>query len=424
MARRRAVGAAASNISRARAIAAIAVACASSPIARADDGPPPPPLASAPPPGPSAPYAPERILDASSLALHIQSITTRVAGFDQYGRGYQSQAGPVLGPGSERATILGTQTEIVATQGDRLTHRLWIPVDVVTAASPAAIDRSFPTADFISGASRKVVSGTLDWTVSYRADPVTVLSMRNALHLEEPLRSWSNGLAARRSFADENTVVSANVIESFDWFDHFDIYGHRHGHTNRTGTTGSVGVTQVLTPTTLVNVNYGVTVLAGTLGNTWNSVPLVAGTRGPEILPQERVRHALVGRASQFLPWNGALRAYYRFYADDWGIVAHSVEGQLTQRIFPFLYVGALYRYHTQTGATFFTTLAADNGELRVADSDLAPLDSQTVGGKVVTDFPLAGYLRALHWEAAYERYVRTNDLRMNIVTCATGFVF
>ena len=37
--------------------------------------------------------------------------------------------------------------------------------------------------------------------------------------------------------------------------------------------------------------------------------------------------------ASQWLPWNGALRAYYRFYADDWGIVAHSVEAQLLQRL-------------------------------------------------------------------------------------------
>jgi hypothetical protein len=384
----------------------------------------PPPRAARADDSPPAPYAAERILDTSSLALHVESVTTRVSAFDQYGHGYQSQAGPVLGAGSERATIIEPQMEIIATQGDRLTHRIWIPVDVVTAASPDAIDQTPASADIVSGASRKVVSGTFDWMVTYRADAVTQLSMRNALHLEEPLRSWSNGLAARRSFADESTVVSANVIESFDWFDHFDITGRRHGHANRTGTTGSLGVTQVMTPTTLVNVNYGITVLAGTLGNTWNSVPLGTGARGPEILPQERVRHALVGRASQFLPWNGALRLYYRFYADDWGIVAHSVEGQLMQRLFPFLYVGALYRFHTQTGASFFTSLGTDNGELRVADSDLAPLDSQTVGGKVVTDFPLAGGLRALHWEAAYERYVRTNDLRMNIVTCATGFLF
>ncbi len=424
------MAAAASDVTRLRAPAAVlALACAwlFSSVASADTAADAAPDATAQAREPATtarpaapePYRPEKILDVSSLRVRVQSIATRFTAFDQYGHGYQSQAGPVLGPGSERATVLESQTEIVATQGDRITHRLWVPIDVVTAASP----HSIAPPDVLSGASQKVVGGTLDWTVGYRVDRRTDLSMRNALHLEEPLRSWSNGLAVRRSFADESTVVSANVIETFDWFDRFDIQGRRHGHTNRNGTTGSFGVTQVLTPTTLVHVNYGVTILAGTLGNTWNSVPLETGRRGPEILPEERLRHALVGRGSQFLPWNGALRAYYRFYADDWGIVAHSVEGQLMQRLSPSVYVAGLYRFHTQTGASFFTTLGRATG-VRVADSDLAALQSHTIGGKIVVDFPLAGDLRALHWEAGYERYLRTNDLWMNIVTWATGFLF
>jgi hypothetical protein len=362
----------------------------------------------------------DRILDTSSLTLKVQSVAMQVSAYDQYGHGYQSQAGPVLGPGSERASILEPQAEVIATQGDRITHRLWVPVDFVTAASP----HSIAPPDVTSGASQKVIGGTIDWATSYRADRATELSMQNGIHLEEPLRSWNSGLGVRRSFADEATVFSAHVIATFDWFDHFDIEGRRHGHTERTGNTASVSLTQVLSPTTVANVNYGITVLEGTLGNTWNSVPLVTGHRGAEILPSERVRHALVGRASQFLPWNGALRAYYRFYADDWGIVAHSVEGQLMQRLFPFLYVKAIYRYHTQTGANFFTILAPSNEDLRVADSDLAPLSSETVGGHVVVDFPLALGLRALHWDVGYERYVRSNDLRIDIVTWATGFLF
>ena len=181
----------------------------------------------------------------------------------------------------------------------------------------------------------------------------------------------------------------------------------------------------MFTPTTVANINYGLTVQEGELGNTWNSVPLAAGGRGAELLPTERVRHAVVGRLAQFLPWNGALRAYYRFYADDWGIVAHSVEGQVMQRLTPQIYVGALYRFHTQTGPFFFTTLASADATLRVADSDLAPLQSHTVGGKIVGDLPLTGGLaRILHYELEYDHYFRTNDLRMNIVTCALGLRF
>jgi hypothetical protein len=172
-------------------------------------------------------------------------------------------------------------------------------------------------------------------------------------------------------------------------------------------------------------VNYGITVMEGTLGNTWNSVPLASGGRGAELLPTMRTRHALVARASQWLPWNGALRLYYRFYADDWGIVAHSMEAQLMQRLLPELYIGGYYRFHTQTGASFFTTLAPEDWTLRVADSDLGPFDSHTVGGKAVLDLPLrSGMVRAIHLELALESYVRTNDLRMDIVSWATGFRF
>ena len=365
-----------------------------------------------------ASLADDRILDGADTALHVQSVMTRVTGFDQFGHGFQAQGGPTpLSPGSERLTVFEPQAEVVATQGDRLTHRVWIPVDVVTNASPDAID-------VMSSASRHVEAGAIDWTTTYRASKTTDLSMRSGLHLENPFRSWDSGMAIRRSFADEATVVSAGALAVYDWFDRFNIHGDRNGHTDRNGTTGSLGLTQVLTPTTLVSLNYGFTVQEGTLGNTWNSVPLATGGRGPELLPIERTRHALVARAAQWLPWNGALRLYYRFYGDDWGIVAHSVEAQLMQRLTPELYVGGYYRFHTQTGASFFTTLAPLDAQLRVADSDLAPLDSETIGGKIVMDFPLRGEIRALHLELACERYFRTNDLRMNIVSWATGFRF
>jgi hypothetical protein len=412
-------------------LCAFAVAGAT-PDARADDASPNAPNAPAAPSLPSAfPAAPrldESILEPSPGGFRVQSITTRVSAYDQYGYGYQSQAGPTLGAGSERATIFESQAEIVATAG-RFIHRLWVPVDVVTAASPDSIDHTPASADVVSSASRKVISGTIDWTATYLIDRATDVSLRNAVHLEEPLRSWNSSLAARRSFADDNTVVAGNLVAVFDWFDNFDITGHRHGHDKRSGTAGSVSITQILTPTTVANINYGLTLQLGTLGNTWNSVPLISGKRGPELLPTDRVRHALVGRFAQFLPWNGALRGYYRFYADDWGIVAHSVEAQLMQRVAPIAYVGALYRFHTQTGASFFTTLGSDDATYRVADSDLAPLDSHTLGGKVVVDVPWVaafGYeeVRALHFEVGYERYVRSNDLQMNIVTWATGFRF
>jgi len=367
------------------------------------------------------------ILGEKDAKLRVESVTTRISTFEQSGTGYQSQAGSVLGPGSERLTVFEPQVEVVATQGDRLRHRVWLPFDVLTQASPNSIARTHP--DVTSGASRNLEAGAIDWTTTYKESRVTDLSMRTGIHLENPFRSWNAGLGATRSFADQNTVIAGGVLGVFDWFDRFYVDGSRHGRTQRATTTGNLGVTQVLTPTTVANLNYGLSVQEGQLGNTWNSVPLSLGggmsfIRGPELLPAQRVRHAAVLRFSQFLPWNGALRGYYRFYADDWGIVASSLEGQLMQRLSRVLYIGGLYRFHTQTGPYFFTTLAPASDTLRTADSDLAPLQSHTFGAKVVGDVPLTGLVRTLHFEVEYDRYFRTNDLEMNIFTCAIGLHF
>jgi Protein of unknown function (DUF3570) len=371
--------------------------------------------------GPAAPgtlLRDEDILGPATPTFHVDAVTTRLTSFNQYGNGYQAQGGPTpSSPGSERATIFEPQVEVDATQGPRLSHRFWVPVDVVTNASADAID-------VMTNASRHVESGAIDWAAKYKVDRDSDVTVRSGIHLENPFRSWTAGLAWSRALADGDTVVSASSLEVFDWFDRFDIHGGRHGRTDRTSTTVSAGVTQILTPTTVANVNYGITMQRGEMGNTWNSVPIEGDTRGPELLPNERVRHALVARAAQFLPWNGALHVYYRFYADDWGNVAHSAETELLQRVSRALTLGALYRFHRQTGVDFFTTLADPNALLRTADSDLAPFDAQTVGGKVVVDAPLRGEIRALHVEVGYERYFRTNDLHIDVFTCATGYRF
>jgi hypothetical protein len=369
-------------------------------------------------------FGDEEILGPRPAAFRVESISTRITAFDQTGKGYQSQAGPRLGPGDERATILEPQLDVVAAQGPRLTHRITVPVDVVTSASADAIDRHRRPPDVISSASRQNVAGTVDWSVKYRLNSTTDMVARSGLHVEEPFRSWHAGLAASHELGEGGSTISASVLEVFDWFDRFDIRGFHLGRTDRLSSTATLGFTRILTTTTLVNANYGFTLQNGELGNTWNVVPLSTARLGPELLPKMRIRHALVARASQFLPWSGALHVYYRFYDDDWEVVAHSVEVALLQRVFPILYVGATYRFHRQSGASFFTTRAPPDAQYRTADSDLAPLDAKTFGAKLVFDVPIDEEIKTLHVDVAYERYVRSNDLQMNVITCGTGYRF
>jgi hypothetical protein len=363
-----------------------------------------------------ASFSDAEILGRPAPYFRLASMAVRFTHFDQQGNGYQSRAGPMAGPGSEALTVEQPQIEAVIRQGEHLTHRLWIPVDIVTAASPDAVD-------VVSHASATNEAGSVDWTATYTGASNAQLSTRNGFHQEENYHSWNSGIAAAYSLAEDNTVLSANMNETIDWFDSYTFSGRHDGYTSRSATTFSLGLTQLLSPTTVAHLDYGITAQQGQLSNTWNTVPLEDGTRGRESLPNLRQRHAAALRLAQFLPWNGALKGSYRFYVDDWGILAHTAEIELSQRLASFAVVRLNYRLHHQTGADFFVTKAAESLSPRTADSDLAELWAQTLGGKATLTFP-AAFAREVRVDIGFDRYFRSNDLRVSVYSCGAGIAF
>jgi len=366
---------------------------------------------------PSAPlFNDADILEKPRPYFQIESIALRYSRFDQSGTGYQSRAGKPGQPGSEEMRVEQPQLEVTARQGTHLTHRIWVPVDIVTAASPDAID-------VVSGSSRRNEAASFDWTATYARDRTTA-SIRNGLHNEENYRSWNTGLAGSRSFAEDNTVLSAGVNVVVDWFDRYLIDGTNAGHNARSSLNFNAGLTQLLSPTTVAHVDYGFTLQEGQLSNGWNIVPTPQGAFQLENLPPLRRRHAFVARIAQHLPWSGALHGSYRFYVDDWGIVAHSLEAELHQRLASFARLRFNYRYHTQAGADFFRTSVPLGAPIfATADSDLAPLHAHTVGVKGTFDFAVP-FARTLHADVAVERYFRSNDLRVSVYSCGLGLLF
>jgi hypothetical protein len=352
-------------------------------------------------------------------AFRIESMRLRFSHFSQEGRGYQSQADRASAavPGSERLAVDQYQGEIVARHG-KFTHTLWVPVDVVTGASPDALDA-------VSGSSRVNEAGSIDLSTSYQASEASELSLRAAFHVEEPFRSWLLGVGGAHAFADGNTTLAASLNHAFDWFDRFDLRGKRQGAVFRSSTNANLSVTQLLSPTTVGHLSYGVTLQLGELSNTWNAVPLDNGELGRESLPALRQRHAFVGRLAQALPWRAALKALYRYYLDDWGVRAHAFEGQLSQRLHRWVHLRGSYRRDFQKGARYFSLAApAAEGSWRTADSDLAPFSARTYGLMLALDLEMIPGLDNLHLDVGYERYVRSNNLRAVVYTCSLGLSF
>lgn len=373
----------------------------------------------------------EGVLDEPPPYFRIESVRVRSTAFVQDGRGLQSRAtSNPYGRGDERATVFEPQAEIVVRQGERIKHRVWIPVDVVTAASTDAVDT-------VTSASRQNEAASIDWTASYEEDARTTHFLRNGVHLEEPFYSFNTGIGTVQKFAEDNFTLSANGNAIFDWFDRYNFEGKRIGRGARSTINANVGATQLLSPTTILHLNYGLTVQHGELGNTWNTVPLRPGailfqnsfssiTNGSRILekyPDDRWRHAAVARLVQWLPWNGAAKLSYRRYTDTWDLDAHTTTAELHQRVLPWLRANGLARWHRQSAVGFFTSQANDPKAYRSADSDLEELDAWSFGGGLAIEPRIAG-TRSVLVEAAFEHYRRDNGLVANIVTWGASVFF
>lgn len=352
----------------------------------------------------------------------LEDIALRAVYLDQDGRGYQSQAGPPGGPGSENVWIIEPWLQARIRQSARVRHEITIPVDVVTAASADALDA-------MSSASlrNEAVAGDLRSTIQVTdADTITT---RVGVHWEEPLTSGTVGVGWRRSLADDNAAVAVNASLTVDGFDVTDQTGTYLYKSARETTGVNVSVSQILSPTTVADATYGATWQHGTLAQTWNAVPVTGDVPTGEKFPRDRLRHAIAGRIAQHLPvTHSTVKAWYRYYRDDFGLAAHTVELTGYQYVVPWLYVRAAYRFHRQTGVDFYTTAMAGMpgpDVARTADSDLAPFDAHELGvGLVVVPDRAPRALRKLSLVADYTRYRRSNDLRIDMVAFGIGRSF
>jgi hypothetical protein len=346
----------------------------------------------------------------------IEEVRARASWFEQRGRGFQSQDGPIAGPGDESMWIFQPIVSMRIRQNDHVVHDVTVPVDIVSAASPDAVDS-------VSSASRVNEAGGVDVRTAIRTSDVTTVLTRVGFHIEEPLSAGFVGGGVVRSLADGNAGVSVTGNFMIDGFDGRNQRGEYLGKRARMTANANVAFSQILTPTTVADASYGVTFQAGTLEQGWNSVPVaglgmaVAG----EKLPDTRLRHAIAGRLAQHVPWTRTtLRAGYRYYRDDFGLRAHTIDVQAYQWIGPRVYVHGTFRFHRQTGVSFFTTsLAAEPTPTmdgpRTADSDLAPFDADDYGLELV-------YLGAHTLvSGGYVRYVRTNDLTIDVFSIEYG---
>ncbi|MGI9220959.1 MAG: DUF3570 domain-containing protein, partial [Woeseiaceae bacterium] len=155
-----------------------------------------------------------------------------------------------------------------------------------------------------------------------------------------------------------------------------------------------VGLTQILSRNLISSLNFTVITDEGYLNNPYRSVRYAdPGTAlgysyEAELYPNTRTSSALGIRMKYYLPWRAAVEGEYRFFTDTWDIDSNTASLSYTQPIGPWTFTGK-YRWHDQTGASFFSDLfpRSEATNFRGRDKELSPLTSHTVRFKAAYEF-------------------------------------
>lgn len=145
------------------------------------------------------------------------------------------------------------------------------------------------------------------------------------------------------------------------------------------------------------------------------------GSVHQENLPDSRFKIPLAVRASYFLGDNVIIRAYYRYYSDDWKLTSHTADLEVPVKISPFFSISPFYRYYSQSAVKYFKPYSQHTGseEFYTSNYDLSKFDSSFygMGIRVATPNGVFGIKHFSALEIRYGHYSRSTNLTSDIVS-------
>ena len=231
-------------------------------------------------------------------------------------------------------------------------------IDIVTGASPELVSNVSGTpVQSVTGASINDRRTTGDVKVTRRFGDYAIAAS-TAHSNEEDYHSKSWAVEGRADLNQRNTTIVASYGESHD---HVGSSIDPTLNAPRDTHEYLAGVTQVLSPLSIVQSTVTYSRGRGYYNDPYKlTLTFYPDQLLPTLLPDRRPDHrdmlAWLTRYRHHYPEaNGTLQAEYRFFHDDWGITAHTVEVGWEQRVGERWAVRPGLRYYTQGQADFYS---------------------------------------------------------------------
>lgn len=150
------------------------------------------------------------------------------------------------------------------------------------------------------------------------------------------------------------------------------------------------------------------------------------GTVHQEVLPSSRLKLPLGLRANYFIGDKIILRAYYRYYTDDWGLNSHTASLEMPVKITPFFSLSPFYRYYVQTAINYFAAYKTHTTaeQYYTSNYDLSAFNSNFYGAGIKLTPPkgVFGMEHVNMLEVRYGHYDKNIGMNSNIISLNIKF--
>lgn len=197
---------------------------------------------------------------------------------------------------------------------------------------------------------------------------------------------------------------------------------NHYASTARNSYSGSLSYSQIVNQRLQLSLIAEYIHQQGYLGLPFHRVYFTTGALPKvESLPDTRTKIPIGIRANYFIGDKVVLRSFYRYYHDDWGITAHTVQLETAIKFTPFFSVTPFYRYYTQSAVDYFAPYKAHlaSEQFYTSNYDLSKFNSNFYGAGFRMSPPkgVFGNKHINMLELRYGHYTKTTGMNANIVS-------
>ncbi len=351
-----------------------------------------------------------------------------VSGYYQQDGNHSAVTG---GIGTEHLTDIATTFDVRFFRYDRKERKhsftFELGVDHYSSASSDKIDPM--TISSASSADNRIYP-SIGWT-AFNEQKQQTIGLNASLSREYDYFSKGLGASYSKTSKDENRELSLRAQVYLDQWKvilpvELRISGQEHeGREPRNSYSASFSLAQVVNRNLQVAITTEPTYQSGLLATRYQRVFFKNGGLATESLPDTRLKIPIGLRANYFAGDKLILRSFYRYYQDDWGVRAHTIDLEAPYKIGSFFSISPFYRYYRQTTADYFAPYGQHaTGERNfTSDYDLSQFSSQFFGTGLRLSPPkgiISAHVNSL--ELRYGHYKRSNGLSSDQISLHLKF--